>query len=80
MFEIIYHGSADARDSLVQQEFFYTDHFMPKVSASKLKRQHIINVSAQKYYNALFCINWDLIIISFSLADSLLNNHKIISR
>ena len=29
----IYHGSADDRDLLFQQEFFYTDHFMPKVSS-----------------------------------------------
>ena len=31
-------------------------------------------------YNALFCINCGLIIISLTLADSLLNNHKISSR
>ena len=49
MVAILYHGSADARDFLVQQEFFYTDQFMPKVSASKLKKQHITKVSAQKY-------------------------------
>ena len=77
---IIYHGSTYARDLLFQQEFFYTDQFMPKVSASKLKRQHITKVSSKKYYNVLCCGNDCLIIISFSLADSLLNSHKIGSR
>lgn len=38
---ILYHGSADARDFLVQQEFFYTDQFMAKTNAVKLKRSHI---------------------------------------
>ena len=33
MVYIIYYGSADARNFLVQQEFFYKDQFMPKVSA-----------------------------------------------
>ena len=65
----IYHGSSYDRDFLVQQELFYTDQFMPKFSSSKLKRQHIKNFSAQNYYNALFCENCGLIIISFSLAD-----------
>ena len=37
VFSILYHGSVDAMDFLVQQEFFYKDHFMPKVYASKLK-------------------------------------------
>ena len=47
MAAILYHGSADARYFLVQHEFFYTDHFMPKVYASKLKRQHTTKVSAK---------------------------------
>ena len=38
MVAILYHVSADSREFLFQQEFFYIDHFMPKVSASKLKR------------------------------------------
>ena len=80
VFSILYHGSVDAMDFLVQQEFFYKDHFMPKVYASKLKRQHTTKCIAQKYYNALFCRNCDLIIISFSLEGSLLNNHKISPR
>lgn len=38
---ILYHGSADARDFIAKQEFYYSDQFMPKATASKLKRQHI---------------------------------------
>lgn len=38
---ILYHGSADARDFLVQQEFHYTDQFAPKATVAKLKRQNI---------------------------------------
>ena len=80
MVDILYHGSADARELMVQQKFFYTYQFMNKVSASKLKRQHITKVISQKYYNALFCRIFGLIIISFSLVDSLFKNHKISSR
>ena len=69
MVAILYHGSAYDKDFLVQQEFFYTDHFMPKLSASKLKRQNITRVGAQNYYNDIYCRNCGLIIISFSLAD-----------
>ena len=80
MVAIIYHVPADARDLLVQHELFYTDQFMPKVSASRLKRQKITKVSAQKYYNALFCRNCGMNIISFSLEDYLLNNQEKSSR
>jgi len=38
---VFYHGSADARDFLVQQEFYYTDQFIPKQNATKLKKQHV---------------------------------------
>lgn len=38
---VLYHGSADARDFLVQQEFWYTDQFVPKPTAIKLKKHHI---------------------------------------
>jgi SNF2 family DNA or RNA helicase len=38
---VLYHGSADAREFLVQQEFFYTDQFLPKADAAKLRKQHI---------------------------------------
>ena len=80
MVAILYHGSADAKDLLVQQEFFYTDQFVPKVYVSKLKRHNSTKVSAKHYYNDLFCRYFGLMIISSSLEDSLLNNHKISSR
>lgn len=38
---VLYHGSADARDFLVKQDFYYTDQFVPKPTAIKLKKQHI---------------------------------------
>lgn len=38
---VFYHGSADARNFLVQQEFYYTDQFTPKADAAKLKKHHI---------------------------------------
>lgn len=41
---ILYHGSADARDFLAKQEFFYTDQFASKSTTTKLKRLHICKV------------------------------------
>jgi len=38
---VLYHGSADARDFLVKQDFYYTDQFVPKAKAIKLKKQHV---------------------------------------
>lgn len=38
---IVYHGTGDARDFLVKQEFYYTDQFETKANAQKLKRKHI---------------------------------------
>eukprot|EP00547_Thalassionema_nitzschioides_P006181 CAMPEP_0194218418 /NCGR_PEP_ID=MMETSP0156-20130528/23714_1 /TAXON_ID=33649 /ORGANISM="Thalassionema nitzschioides, Strain L26-B" /LENGTH=2173 /DNA_ID=CAMNT_0038947761 /DNA_START=65 /DNA_END=6583 /DNA_ORIENTATION=- len=38
---VFYHGSADARDFLVQQEFYYSEQFIPKGSAAKLKKMHV---------------------------------------
>jgi SNF2 family DNA or RNA helicase len=38
---ILYHGSADAREFLVQQEFYFTDQFMSKAVAVKLKKLHV---------------------------------------
>ena len=39
---VLYHGSADARDYLVQQEFYYTDQFVhPKSLVPKYKRYGI---------------------------------------
>ena len=38
---VLYHGSANAREFLVQQEFYYTEQFVPKRSVSRLKKQHV---------------------------------------
>jgi len=38
---ILFHGSANAREYLVKEEFYYTDQFVSKTTAQKLKRQHI---------------------------------------
>jgi len=38
---IFYHGSADARDFLVQQEFYFTDQFSSKANVAKLRKQHV---------------------------------------
>jgi chromodomain-helicase-DNA-binding protein 7 len=38
---ILYHGSASARQFLLDQEFYYTEQFVSKSTAQKLKRQHI---------------------------------------
>lgn len=38
---IVYHGSADARDFLVKNEFYYTDQFETKATAKDLKKKHI---------------------------------------
>lgn len=38
---LLYHGSMDARDFLVKQEFYFSDQFMSKATtATKLKRMH----------------------------------------
>lgn len=37
---LLYHGSMDARNFLVKQEFYYSDQFMTKTTALKLRRQH----------------------------------------
>jgi SNF2 family DNA or RNA helicase len=38
---VLYHGSADARDFLIKQDFFYTDQFVKKTAAVKLRKQHV---------------------------------------
>lgn len=43
---ILYHGSIDARSFLAKQEFFFTDQFVPKQSAQKLKRLHVTKFHA----------------------------------
>lgn len=38
---VFYHGSAEARNFLVEQEFYYTEQFVPKTTALQLKKKHI---------------------------------------
>lgn len=38
---IIYHGSAEARDFLVAHEFYYSDQFIPKGDAAKLRKLQV---------------------------------------
>ena len=38
---VLYHGSADARDFLVKNDFFFTDQFVSKATANKLRKQHV---------------------------------------
>lgn len=38
---LLYHGSMDARDYLVKHEFYYSDQFVSKTTATKLKRLNI---------------------------------------
>jgi SNF2 family DNA or RNA helicase len=38
---VLYHGSMDARRFMVKQEFYYTDQFVPKLTAQKLKRLNV---------------------------------------
>ena len=38
---VLYHGSADARDFLVKNDFFYTDQFVSKATANRLRKQHV---------------------------------------
>lgn len=38
---VVYHGSADARKWVAQQEFYYLEEFVGKPTATKLRKQHI---------------------------------------
>jgi len=38
---VLYHGSADARDFIIKNDFFFTDQFMSKSTATKLRKQHV---------------------------------------
>lgn len=38
---VFYHGSQEARAFLADQEFYYTDQFIPKAAAVKLQKKHI---------------------------------------
>jgi chromodomain-helicase-DNA-binding protein 7 len=42
---VLYHGSADARDFLIKQDFFYTDQFVPKTTASRLRKRNILKLN-----------------------------------
>ncbi|CAJ1952232.1 unnamed protein product [Cylindrotheca closterium] len=68
---VLYHGSADARDFLVKQEFYYTDQFVPKATAIKLKKQHVTKFHilittyevAMKDTNILSKIRWRALVV-----------------
>ena len=38
---VLYHGSADARDFVIKNDFFFSDQFMSKTTATKLRKQHV---------------------------------------
>lgn len=78
---VLYHGSADARDFLVKQDFYYTDQFVPKATAIKLKKQHVTKFHilittyevAMKDVNVLSKIRWRALIVDEAHR---LKNHK----
>jgi SNF2 family DNA or RNA helicase len=68
---VLYHGSADARDFLVKQEFYFSDQFVPKQTAMKLKKQHVTKFHilittyevVLKDINVLSKIRWRTLIV-----------------
>ena len=38
---VLYHGSADAREFLVQHEFYFSEPFVSKQDAARLRKQHV---------------------------------------
>jgi chromodomain-helicase-DNA-binding protein 4 len=68
---VLYHGSADARAFLVDQEFYYTDQFVPKGTAVKLKKHsvtkfHVLITTYEvvlKDINVLSKIKWKTLIV-----------------
>eukprot|EP00980_Cylindrotheca_fusiformis_P012454 scaffold3054_cov129-Cylindrotheca_fusiformis.AAC.18 len=78
---VLYHGSADARDFLVKQDFYYTDQFVAKATAIKLKKQHVTKFHilittyevAMKDINVLSKIRWRALIVDEAHR---LKNHK----
>lgn len=68
---VVYHGSADARDFLVKNEFYYTDQFVSKETAKDLKRKHITKFQllittyevVLKDVNVLSKIQWKALIV-----------------
>ena len=71
MNTVVYHGSADARDFLVKNEFYYTDQFESKETAKDLKRKHITKFQllittyevVLKDVNVLSKIQWKALIV-----------------
>jgi chromodomain-helicase-DNA-binding protein 7 len=78
---LLYHGSADARNFLVEQEFYYNDPFVQKSTASKLKKQrvtkfHVLITTyevALKDAAVLSKIKWRVLIVDEAHR---LKNHK----
>ena len=78
---VLYHGSADARDFLVQNEFYFQEPFVNKSTASKLKKQHAtkFNVLITTYEvvlkdsSVLSKIKWRVLIVDEAHR---LKNHK----
>ena len=68
---LVYHGSLDARNYLVEQEFYYNDPFVSKTVATKLKRQHVTKFNilittyevAMKDIVVLSKIKWKALIV-----------------
>ena len=68
---VVYHGSADARDFLVKNEFYYTDQFESKEVVKDLKRKHITKFQllittyevVLKDTNVLSKIQWKALIV-----------------
>ena len=71
MNAVVYHGSADARDFLVKNEFHYTDQYHSKALAQNLKRKHITKFQllittyevVLKDVNVLNKIHWKALIV-----------------
>lgn len=68
---VVYHGSADARDFLVKNEFYYLDQFESKETAKELKQKHITKFQllittyevVLKDVNVLSKIKWKALIV-----------------
>jgi SNF2 family DNA or RNA helicase len=71
MNAVVYHGSADARDFLVKNEFYYTEQYHSKVTAQTLKRKHFTKFQllittyevVLKDVNILTKIHWKALIV-----------------
>jgi SNF2 family DNA or RNA helicase len=71
MNAVVYHGSADARDFLVKNEFYYTEQYHSKTTAQNLKRKHVTKFHllittyevVLKDVNILTKIHWKALIV-----------------